>query len=260
LSSSLAARRSLLLAKHQRFAAVLYLAWIGFIGAVGCAKPAPPLVTASPVASRTAQPAATPSSADTPQTATPIAAPALQRRVIVLVWDGLRPDSVDPTLTPQLARLRDERGVNFKNHHSVYPTLTMMNAAALATGARSAVHGFYGNVEYQPGPVGKNAKGGDVDYAQPFFTEDHAVLEALDASYRASGSALLHVETLYEVAHAAGLRTAAIGKSGPAFLLDYKQNGDSGVVLDDNVVLPRAFGLALQAAGLPLPRNTVHQA
>jgi arylsulfatase A-like enzyme len=183
-----------------------------------------------------------------------------QRHIIVFVWDGLRPDSVDPSLTPQLARLRDERGVNFGNHHSIYPTFTMMNAAALATGADSARHGFYGNYEYQPGPAGQTAKGTEVDYNQPVFTEDHAVLQTLDAFYRQAGSTLLHVETLFEVARAAGLRTAAIGKTGPAFLQDYHPQGETGLFLDENVVLPRSFAQALQAAGLPLPKNTVRQA
>jgi predicted AlkP superfamily pyrophosphatase or phosphodiesterase len=187
-------------------------------------------------------------------------APVPRYRVIVLVWDGLRPDSIDPTLTPELARLRDQRGTNFRNHHSVYPTFTMMNAAAFATGTLSGTHGFYGNYEYQPGPTGKNAKGADVDYSQPFFSEDHAILQALDAFYRASGSSLLRVQTLFEAAHASGLKTAAIGKTGPAFLQDYRATSDKGVILDENVVLPRSFAVALQEAGFPLPKNTVNQA
>jgi arylsulfatase A-like enzyme len=192
----------------------------------------------------------------TPAPTAPHATDAAKRRVIVFIWDGLRPDSIDPAVTPQLARLRDERGVNFRNHHAVYPTLTMMNAAAFATGARSGNHGFYGNFAYQPGPEGHNAKGAALDYSQPFFSEDHAILQTLDAFDRAHGAALLRVPTLFEVAHAAGLRTAAIGKAGPAFLQDYRENGESGVVLDENFVFPRAFGVALQAAGLPLPKNT----
>jgi arylsulfatase A-like enzyme len=183
-----------------------------------------------------------------------------KRRVIVMVWDGLRPDSVDSALTPQLVRLRDERGVDYSNHHSQYPTVTMMNAAAFATGTLPATHGFYGNTEYQPGPTGKNAKGADLDFTQPFFTEDHALLHALDTFYRASGSALMHVQTLFSVAHAAGLSTAALGKAGPAFLIDYDQQGQSGVILDDNMAWPRAFAQALQAKGLPLPKNTTRQA
>ena len=64
---------------------------------------------------------------------------------------------------------------------------------------------------------------------------------------------------MFQVAHAAGLSTATLGKAGPAFLIDYDHQGRAGVILDENVVLPRAFGLALQAEGLPLPKNTVRE-
>ncbi|MET0790808.1 MAG: alkaline phosphatase family protein [Polyangiaceae bacterium] len=211
-----------------------------------------------PVVTRVAaQPSAMPSAMP--------AAPAAARRahVIVFVWDGLRPDSVSESITPNLARLRDREGVNFSNHHSVYPTFTMMNAAAFATGAYPGRHGFYGNTEYQPGPVGHNAEGKAIDFAQPVFTEDHGVLQALDAFYgaRAPGSrGLFNVDTLFEVAHRAGLRTAAVGKIGPAFLQDHRLDPDRSVILDENVALPLSFARDLQAAGLALPANTEHHA
>jgi arylsulfatase A-like enzyme len=218
-------------ASTNKLAALLLLA------AIGCSKTAP---SPEPGVSKSAQ-----------------AAPDTRRRVILMVWDGLRPDSITPELTPVLAKLRDQRGVDFRNHHAVYPTFTMMNAAALATGVRSGQHGFYGNFEYQPGPTGENARGAEIDFTQPFFTEDHAVLHALDAFYRKHDRSLLRVPTLFELAHDMGLKTAAVGKSGPAYLFDYRQ---AGVILDENVALPRSFAQALQAAGLPLPKNTAHEA
>jgi arylsulfatase A-like enzyme len=209
----------------------------------GAARPGAPIApaTGSPVT-----PAQPPSAAG-------------KRRVIVFVWDGLRPDSIDPAVTPLLARLRDQDGVNFKNHHAIYPTFTMMNAAAIASATTSGEHGFYGNSEYLPGLSGHNSKGAEVDYTQPFFSEDHAILQTLDAHFRAAGSALLRTQNLFEAAHAAGLQTAALGKAGPTFLQDYRQSGRSGVILDENVALPRAFALQLQAAGMPLPKNTALQ-
>ncbi len=185
--------------------------------------------------------------------------PARRPKVIVFVWDGLRPDSVSEQTTPNLARLRDHDGVNFTNHHSVYPTFTMMNAAAFATGAYPGHHGFYGNTEYQPGPVGKNAEGKVIDFDQPVFTEDHGVLQALDTFYGAhtpGGRGLFNVNTLFETAHAAGLRTAAVGKIGPAFLQDYRLDPELSVILDENVALPLSFARGLQDAGLALPVNT----
>lgn len=178
--------------------------------------------------------------------------------MIVCVWDGLRPDSISQQVTPNLARLRDHEGVNFSDHHSVYPTFTMMNAAALATGAYPAQHGFYGNTEYQPGPVGQNADGKASDFSQPVFTEDNGVLQALENFYRARGArGLFAVETLFEAAHAAGLRTATVGKIGPAFLQDLRPHDTLSVVLDENIALPFGFARALQAAKFALPVNAV---
>ena len=181
----------------------------------------------------------------------------MKPKVIVCVWDGLRPDSISEQVTPHLARLRDHDGVNFSDHHSVYPTFTMMNAAALATGAYPAQHGFYGNTEYQPGPVGQNADGKTLDFSQPIFTEDHGVLQALDNFYRARGArGIFAVETLFEAAHKAGLRTAAIGKIGPTFIQDVRPDDALSVVLDENIALPFGFAQQLQAANFPLPANT----
>lgn len=180
------------------------------------------------------------------------------KKVIIFVWDGMRPDSVTPTLTPNLARLQNKEGVHFTDHHSVYPTFTMMNAAALATGSYPGHHGFFGNTEYQPGVKGKNAKGAEVDFSQPFFTEDYAILKDLDAFYTGRDNAdLFLVSTLFQQAHQAGLKTAVVGKSGPAFIQDYKQDGQSGVILDENVAWPASFAQHLQQSGFKLPANSV---
>ena len=63
------------------------------------------------------------------------------RIVILMVWDGLRPDLVTERDTPNLFRMARE-GVRFARHHSIFPTLTMVNATALATGAPPGVNGL----------------------------------------------------------------------------------------------------------------------
>src|SRR5262249_98766 len=79
-------------------------------------------------------------------------------RVIIFVLDGLRVDDVTPENMPNYFALA-RSGVVFADHHSVYPTFTMMNSASIATGTYPAVHGFYGNVVYAPKARGKNARG-----------------------------------------------------------------------------------------------------
>src|ERR1035438_9851088 len=53
--------------------------------------------------------------------------------VVVVVWDGMRPDFVNETNTPTLYQLARE-GVFFRNHHAVYLSSTEVNGTAIATG------------------------------------------------------------------------------------------------------------------------------
>jgi predicted AlkP superfamily pyrophosphatase or phosphodiesterase len=78
------------------------------------------------------------------------------RRIIIFVWDGLRADDLTPEIAPNYFALA-RSGVVFADHHAVYPTITMMNSASIATGAYPGVHGFYGNVVYAPSAKGRNA-------------------------------------------------------------------------------------------------------
>jgi hypothetical protein len=170
------------------------------------------------------------------------------RSVLVIVWDGLRPDFVGPD-TPNLVALRDS-GVEFRDHHSTYPTFTMMNAASLATGAFPGTTGFYGNVVWQPGARGKDSAGKEVDFRQPVFSEDYAVLDDLSANL---GGRLFLVGTLFEAAQRSGMATATVGKAGAAYVVDYRRGG---TILDEKTAFPLAFAQELQAAGTALPATT----
>src|SRR6516164_9399638 len=66
---------------------------------------------------------------------------------IVLVLDGLRPDAITQEETPNLWRLRQE-GVNFTASHSVFPTVTRVNATAIGTGTLPGRNGVVGNSQY----------------------------------------------------------------------------------------------------------------
>lgn len=187
--------------------------------------------------------------------APPSMAPA-PTRTIIMVWDGLRPDSINAQETPNLARLRDQ-GVNFADNHATFPTFTMMNGSSFATGAFPQHSGFYGNTFWTPPqgktiPVGKSAAGGKQDYVAPVFTEDWRVLATLNETY---GNEMLMVQNLFAAARAAGMSTATVGKSGAAFLQDLSRGGS---FVDENMVLPRSLAVELQAAGIALPANVVN--
>jgi predicted AlkP superfamily pyrophosphatase or phosphodiesterase len=178
-------------------------------------------------------------------------------RTVIMVWDGLRPDSISASVTPNLYALR-QSGANFSDNHATYPTFTMMNGSSFATGAFPKTSGFYGNTFWTPPqgasntiPVGNSAGGSSQDYVDPVFTEDYQVLATLNAYY---GNQLLLVKSLFSAAQGAGLVTATVGKSGAAYIQDL---GQGGYFLDENTVMPRSLVTELQNNGYAIPANTV---
>src|SRR6185295_15968988 len=75
--------------------------------------------------------------------------PLAARLILIVVMDGLRPDSINAEDTPTLFRLRQE-GVNYINSHSVFPTVTRVNAAAISTGHYPGVNGLVSNAMFVP--------------------------------------------------------------------------------------------------------------
>ncbi len=145
------------------------------------------------------------------------------RIVILMVWDGLRPDSVTARDTPNLFAMGRE-GVRFDRHHSIYPTLTMVNAAALATGANPGENGILANQMYfAPALRDKTAAAGA--NAPPESTGKPTALEStMDlASLNADGAfagRLLKLDTVVQEVEREGGYAAVLGKEGPTFLWD----------------------------------------
>jgi len=143
-----------------------------------------------------------------------------RRLVLVLVVDGLRPDSITAEDTPTLFRLRAE-GVDLVNSHAVFPTVTRVNAAAIATGTQPGTNGLVGNQMFVPA----------VDERRAFDTGNHRNFLALD---RATGGRVLQASTLAERLHARGLRLAGVssGSTGSAFLLNPKSIAGVGALVN----------------------------
>jgi hypothetical protein len=172
--------------------------------------------------------------------------------LILFVPDGLRALKVTPETAPAMADVRD-KGVNFKNPHSLFPTFTMANSSAMATGHYLGDSGTFSNTiftGYTSVPAG--------DTVVPFIEND-AVLGDVDEHF--SGD-YLNEETLLKLARAQGLSTAAIGKVGPTLLFDHTDRADKpglhSIVVDDStggktgVPLSDEMKDALTKAGLPL--------
>src|ERR1019366_3498089 len=89
-------------------------------------------------------------------TGTAFAQNATPRNLILFVPDGLRGRIVTPQTAPAMAEVRD-KGVNFKNSHSLFPTFTTANASAMATGHYFGDTGDFSNTIYTGYPVGSAA-------------------------------------------------------------------------------------------------------
>src|ERR1700712_1516202 len=77
---------------------------------------------------------------------------AAPRNLILFVPDGLRGRIVTPQTAPAMAEVRD-KGVNFKNSHSLFPTFTMANGSAMASGHCLGDTGTFSNTIYTGYPV-----------------------------------------------------------------------------------------------------------
>ncbi len=172
--------------------------------------------------------------------------------VILFVPDGLRAMSVTPQSAPTMAAIRD-KGVNFKNPHSLFPTFTTANASAMATGHYLGDTGDFSNTIYTGYPV---APAGDS--VTPFLEND-AVLFDIDEHFDGN---CLNEETILKAARGQGFSTAAIGKLGPALVFDRDRGidrpGGHTITVDDSTgkkdgaPLSTEMQAALTKAALPL--------
>jgi hypothetical protein len=145
------------------------------------------------------------------------------RVFVLMVWDGLRPDLVTAHGTPNLFAL-SQQGVRFARHHSNFPTVTMVNAAVLATGAPPGVNGLMGNVVYfAPFFPSTDAAGPSTLVAQPLFIEDTKLLMQLNGPAGLDGQLLTATSIGQELEREGGY-LAVIGKRGPTFLFDDRVN------------------------------------
>lgn len=171
------------------------------------------------------------------------AAPA--HNVILFVPDGLRAGIVAPDIAPALSNLRAE-GVDFSNSHSIFPTFTMPNASALATGHYLGDTGVFANTLYMDFKVRISPQNSTVT---PFIEYDPALKDINNGPGFPGG--FIAPETLLTAARRAGFSTAAIGKLGPAGLQNLAAlNGDGSILVDDSTGSAAPDGM-LEGALLP---------
>ena len=174
--------------------------------------------------------------------AQPVAPP---HATLVIVVDGLRPDYVTPDVMPRLARLGG-RGTVFTAHHSVFPTVTRVNAASLVTGTYPEAHGLLGNTIYIPA----------VNAARGL---DTGVRENLEAVGRAEHR-LLTTPSLGEILASAGKTLFAVGSgsSGAVFLLDHTVA--AGAIVHQEFTRPESLRARVRETLGPVPPHALPNA
>ncbi len=134
--------------------------------------------------------------------------------VVVVVFDGLRPDSVTAQDTPTLFKMA-QTGTVFAHHHPVYLSSTEVNGSAIATGGYPGHDGIMANAEYRPG----------IELMKPIGTESVAAVRKGDELTKGQ---FLRMPTTAEILRGAGRTTVIAGTKPVALLLDRAARTDAG--------------------------------
>jgi len=129
-----------------------------------------------------------------------------ERHVVIVVWDGMRPDFVSEQTTPALWKLARE-GVTFRNHHAVYPSATMVNGTVMMTGVYPDKNGIIANHVYRP----------DID---PHHAVDVELLPTVKKGDEVSGGKYIAGPTIAELVQRAGARSLIAAAKTVGLLLD----------------------------------------
>jgi predicted AlkP superfamily pyrophosphatase or phosphodiesterase len=151
--------------------------------------------------------------------------------VVVVVWDGMRPDFVSPQYTPTLYELA-QRGTFFMRNHAAYVSTTEVNGTALATGMQPDHSGIIANTEYRP----------ELSWLNSYATE---TLDAVRRGDLSSQGHYLQTATVAETLHAAGFPTVVAGAKPIVLLHDrapkkISQAEKESVTLFRGLTLPRS--------------------
>src|SRR5438270_13238182 len=161
------------------------------------------------------------------------------RHVVVVVWDGMRPDFVTEQNTPTLWKLARE-AVTFRNQHSVYPSATMVNGTALVTGIYPGKNGIIANHAYRPAIDPRH----DVDVELPPVVKKGD--EVSEGKY-------ISVPTIAELVQRAGGRSVIATAKTVGLLLDRQAGVGAGkdcvTLFADNSLPARIVGLISEKNG-----------
>ncbi len=155
--------------------------------------------------------------------------------ILLIIFDGLRPDQITQRRTPNICRVI-QRGVRFLHHHATFPTDTRVNVASFVTGCYPGSHGVVGN---------------------QFYVHHDGTLQEIDTGSRHSivfldevttGKALQR-KTLGEIVGQTGKKVVSInvGSSGNTYLNNHKAGETGGLIVHPEFTIPAAEAATLEA-------------
>ncbi len=153
--------------------------------------------------------------------------------VVVVVWDGMRPDFVTPQYCPTLYSLATN-GTFFRQHHCAFVSSTEVNGTVLVTGMNPGRNGIQANADFQP----------QINFLTYFATEG---LDHVRRGDLLTGGNYLLTPTLAEMLQQAGIPTITAGTKPVALLHDRNprktsEAGKKSVTLQEGKIIPRAMG------------------
>jgi arylsulfatase A-like enzyme len=137
------------------------------------------------------------------------------KHVVVVVWDGMRPDFVTEQNTPTLWKLA-QTGVTFRNNHSVYPSATIVNGTAINTGVYPQHSGILANRDYESAINAR--KSIDVEAQEIVLSGDFL-----------SGGKYVGVPTIAELVHQSGGKSVIASAKTVGLLFDRHCDGRTGL-------------------------------
>lgn len=134
--------------------------------------------------------------------------PAKAARVVIAVFDGLRPDRISEELTPNLHRFVNG-SLWYREARSVFPSMTRVATTSFATGSHPGRHGVVNNAFFHPA----------ISSGEPLDTSRAAHIRAANTWH---DGRFVQVEGIGSALAAAGKRLAVVhsGSAGSAWLLN----------------------------------------
>ncbi len=162
--------------------------------------------------------------------------------VLLVVFDGLRHDYITPEIMPNTYQLKTN-GAYVPVHHSIFPTLTRVNSAGIASGAYPATNGVMGNSVYFP----------LIDSIRGLNTGEASELMRI---VKETNGQLFTSPTLAEVLRDNGknLMVFSTGSTGQSFLLNHIA-ASYGAIVNPKLILPATLQPELEEVAGAIPAS-----